>query len=175
MFVKNLLKSAALTAVASTMMMASSQAMAADQKIATVNVQQVISQLPQMAAIQQSIGAEFKDQVDALKQLEGDIKYKMEKRQRDEAIMSKKEIEQLEKEIVDLRQQYASQAQPLQQNLKRREQEEQQKILKLVKEAIDAVAKKDGYDIVIQQSAVAFSKPDFDISAKVVEQAGKTQ
>ncbi|WP_348981412.1 OmpH family outer membrane protein [Thalassotalea sp. Y01] len=172
---KNLLKSAALTAVASTMMMASSVAMAADQKIGTVNVQQVISQLPQMADIQQTITAEFKDQVDALKKLEGDIKYKMEKRQRDEAIMSKKEIEALEGEIIELRQNYAAQAQPLQQNLKRREQEEQQKIFQLVKKAVDAVASKEGYDLVIQQSAVAFSKPDLDISAKVVEQASKTQ
>lgn len=149
--------------------------LAADQKIATVNVQQVVSQLPQMAAVQQTITSEFKEQIDALKKMEGDIKYKIEKRQRDEAILSKKEIEALETEITTLRQEYAGKAQPLQQALKRREQEEQQKILLLVKEAVDSIAEKDGYDLVIQQSAVAFAKPDFDISAKVVEQASKTK
>ena len=169
-----LVKSIAFTAAAASMLFAGTS-LAADQKIATVNVQQVISQLPQMAAIQQTITNEFKDQIDALKKMEGDIKYNMEKRQRDEAIMSKKEIETLEATINGLRQEYAAKAQPLQQNLKRREQEEQQKILLIVKESVDKVATKEGYDLVLQQSAVAFSKPDADISAKVVEQAAKTK
>lgn len=149
--------------------------LAADQKIATVNVQKVIAQLPQMTAIQQTITNEFKDQIDALKKMEGDIKYNMEKRQRDEAIMSKKEIATLEETINGLRQEYAAKAQPLQQNLKSREQEEQQKILLIVKESVEKVAEKEGYDLVLQQSAVAFSKPDSDITTKVVEQAAKTK
>ncbi|WP_068547090.1 OmpH family outer membrane protein [Thalassotalea crassostreae] len=167
-----LIKSIAFTAAASSMMF-SANSLAADQKIAVVNVQQVISQLPQMADVQQAITAEFKEEIDAMKKLEGDIKYNMEKRQRDEAILSKKEIEELEAKIDSLRKDYGAKAQPLQQNLKRREQEEQQRILMLVKEAIDVVAAKGEYDIVIQQSAVAFAQPDFDISAKVVEQASK--
>ncbi|WNC73707.1 OmpH family outer membrane protein [Thalassotalea psychrophila] len=171
---KTLIKSVAFTAAAASMLFAGTS-LAADQKIATVNVQQVIGQLPQMADIQQKITAEFKEQIDGLKKMEGDIKYKIEKRQRDEAILSKKEIEALEAEITALRQEYAGKAQPLQQALKRREQEEQQKILLLVKDAVDSVAEKEGYDLVIQQSAVAFAKPDFDISAKVVEQASKTK
>lgn len=169
-----LIKSIAFTAAASSMLLASNS-MAADKKIGVVNVQQVISQLPQMADIQQTITGEFKEDIDALKKMEGDIKYKMEKRQRDEAIMSKKEITTLEGEINALRQEYAGKAQPLQQSIKRREQEEQQKILLLVKEAVDKVAAKEGFDLVIQQSAVAFSKPGFDISAKVVEQASTTK
>ncbi|TRX57522.1 OmpH family outer membrane protein [Thalassomonas sp. M1454] len=156
-------------------MLFAGNSLAADQKIATVNVQQVISQLPQMADIQANITNEFKEQIDALKKMEGDIKYNMEKRQRDEAIMSKKEIEALEATINGLRQEYAAKAQPLQQSLKRREQEEQQKILLIVKQAVDSVAKKEGYDLVLQQSAVAFAKPDADISLKVAEQAAKTK
>lgn len=154
-------------------MLLAGNSFAAEQKIATVNVQQVVAQLPQMANIQTTISNEFKEQIDALKKMEGDIKYNLEKRQRDEAIMSKKEIDALEATINDLRQEYAAKAQPLQQSLKRREQEEQQKILLIVKEAVDAVANKEGYDLVLQQTAVAFSKPDADISSKVVEQAAK--
>jgi len=169
-----LIKSIAFTAAAASLLFAGNS-LAADQKIGIVNVQQVISQLPQMADVQQTISTEFKEQIDGLKKLEGDIKYKIEKRKRDEAILSKKEIEALETEINALRQDYAGKAQPLQQALKRREQEEQQKILQLVKEAVDKVADKEGYDLVIQQSAVAFSKPDHDISSKVVELASKTK
>jgi outer membrane protein len=169
-----LVKSIAFTATAASMLFAGTS-LAADQKIATVNVQQVIAQLPQMTAIQQTITNEFKDQIDALKKMEGDIKYNMEKRQRDEAIMSKKEIATLEETINGLRQEYAAKAKPLQQNLKSREQEEQQKILLIVKESVEKVAAKEGYDLVLQQSAVAFSNPNLDITTKVVEQAAKTK
>ncbi|WP_260680342.1 OmpH family outer membrane protein [Thalassotalea sp. PS06] len=168
-----LIKSLAFTAAASTMLF-SGASMAADQKIGTVNVQKVISQLPQMATIQQTITAEFKEPMDALKKLEGDIKYNLEKRKRDEAIMSKKEIEELDGKIEELTKEYQAKAAPLQQSLKRREQEEQQKILQLVKTAVDSVADAEGYDLILQNSAIVFAKPELDISAKVVEQASKS-
>ncbi|TKB44152.1 OmpH family outer membrane protein [Thalassotalea mangrovi] len=167
------MKSLAFTAAASSMLFTGAS-LAADQKIGTVNVQKVISQLPQMATIQQDIAAEFKEPMDALKQLEGDIKYNLEKRKRDEAIMSKKEIDELDGKIDALTKEYQAKAQPLQQSLKRREQEEQQKILQLVRTAVDSVADEEGFDLILQQSAVAFAKPEFDISTKVVEQASKS-
>ncbi|WP_394176612.1 OmpH family outer membrane protein [Thalassotalea litorea] len=168
-----LIKSLAFTAAASTMLF-SGASMAADQKIGTVNVQKVVSQLPQMATIQQTITAEFKEPMDALKKLEGDIKYNLEKRKRDEAIMSKKELEELDGKIETLTKEYQTKAQPLQQSLKRREQEEQQKILQLVKTSVDSVAAAEGFDLILQQSAIVFAKPELDISAKVVEQASKS-
>ncbi len=167
-----LVKSIAFTTAAASLLF-SGASLAKEQKIATVNIQKVVSQLPQMATIQSTISAEFKEQIDALKKMEGDIKYNMEKSQRDKGIMSDKEIEALDAIINGLRQEYASKAKPLQQSLKRREQEEQQKILELVKKAVDAVAASEDYDLVLQQSSVAFSKPEADISAKVVEQAAK--
>ena len=73
-----LIKSVALSLAASGML-ASSVAMAADQKIAVVNVQAVVSQLPQTALIQEALKNEFKDQISAFEKLQGELKYNLEK------------------------------------------------------------------------------------------------
>ncbi|MEY8253169.1 MAG: OmpH family outer membrane protein, partial [Colwellia sp.] len=48
--------------VAASGMLLASSAMAADQKIGVVNFQEVMSKIPQTAALMQSLEAEFKDE-----------------------------------------------------------------------------------------------------------------
>jgi outer membrane protein len=52
-------------------------------------------------------------------------------------------------------------------------QEEQNKLLGLIKQGIDAVAAKDKYDVILNANAVAFINPDNDISKMVLEQVKK--
>ncbi|WDD97683.1 MULTISPECIES: OmpH family outer membrane protein [Thalassomonas] len=169
---KKLIKSIAMTAAASGMLLASS-AMAADQKIAVVNFQEVMSQIPQTAAVMQSLEAEFKDEKAVLAQLESDIKYNQEKKKRDSSIMSKKEQEDLDKKIAELYQEYQTKGKAFQQKTGLRQNEETNKIIALVRQAIDGIAAKGKYDLIIEQKAVVFSKPDASITKEVVEQVSK--
>ncbi|WDE10430.1 OmpH family outer membrane protein [Thalassomonas haliotis] len=169
---KNFIKSIAMTAAASGMLLASS-AMAADQKIAVVNFQEVMSQIPQTAAVMQSLEAEFKDEKAVLAQLESDIKYNQEKKKRDSSIMSKKEQEELDKKIAELYQEYQNKGKAFQQKTGLRQNEETNKIIALVRQAIDGIAAKGKYDLIIEQKAVVFSKPDASITKEVVEQVSK--
>lgn len=169
---KNIIKSIAMTAAASGLLLASS-AMAADQKIAVVNFQEVMSQIPQTAAVMQSLEAEFKDEKAVLAQLESDIKYNQEKKKRDSSIMSAKEVAALDKTIGELYQQYQTQGKAFQQKTGLRQNEETNKIIALVRQAIDGIAAKGKYDLIIEQKAVVFSKPDASITKEVVEQVSK--
>ena len=84
-FTKNLIAGALLTtAMASTSVFA-------EQKIGAVNVQGVFQAMPQAADIQETIAAQFKDKTEEVSRLEKDIKYYLEKNQRDAATMSEKE------------------------------------------------------------------------------------
>ena len=65
--------------VAASGMLLASSVMAADQKIAVVNFQEVMGKIPQTAALMQSLEAEFKDEKAIITQLEKDIKYYQEK------------------------------------------------------------------------------------------------
>ena len=145
----------------------------AEQKIGAVNVQGVFQAMPQAADIQETIAAQFKDKTEEVSRLEKDIKYYLEKNQRDAATMSEKEKTELEGKIIALREEYTAKAQPLQKEIQARLQEEQNKLLGLIKQGIDAVASKGKYDVILNSNSVAFINPDNDISQLVLEQVGK--
>ena len=169
---KKFIKSIAITTAASSFLLASS-VMAADQKIAVVNFQEIMGKIPQTAAVMQSLEAEFKDEKDLLTQLEKDIKYLQEKKKRDGSLMSEKEKAALDKDIGEKYQTYQTQGQAFQQKVNTRQQTEQNKIVALVRQAIDKIAAKGKYDLVLEQKAVVFSKPETSITTQVVEQVSK--
>ncbi|WP_299073879.1 OmpH family outer membrane protein [uncultured Paraglaciecola sp.] len=166
-FTKSLIAGALLTTA-----MASS-AVFAEQKIGAVNVQGIFQAMPQAASIQETVAAEFKDKTEEVSRLEKDIKYYLEKNQRDAATMSAKQKTELEGKIIALREEYTSKAQPLQKEIQQRLQLEQNKLLGLIKQGIDAVAAKEKYDVILNANAVAYIAPDSDISKLVLEQVEK--
>lgn len=166
------IKTVACSAVASSLLLASS-VMAADQKIAVVNFQEIMGKIPQTATVMQNLETEFKDDKAVLAQLEKDIKYYQEKKQRDGSLMSAKEKTDLEAQIAALYQDYQVKGKAFQQATGLRKNEETNKIVALVRQAIDTIAVKGKYDLVLEQQAVVFAKPDAIITNEVVEQVSK--
>lgn len=169
---KKVFKTLATTVAASSMVLASS-AMAADQKIAVVNFQEIMQTIPQTAAVMQALEAEFKDDSAAIKKLQDDIKYMQEKKKRDGALMSAKEKEELDAKIAKSFQEYQQKGQEFQQKSQQRQGQETNKIIAIVRQAIDNIAAKEKYDLVLEQKAVVFAKPDTNITGQVVEQVSK--
>ena len=166
------IKSLVMTTAASGMLLAGS-AMAADQKIGVVNFQEIMSKIPQTAVVMQTLEAEFKDEKAVLAQLEKDIKYYQEKKERDGSLMSKKDKEALDKNIGTKYQEYQVKGKAFQQKTGVRQNEETNKIIALVRQAIDNIAAKEKYDMILEQKAVVFSKPKHSITSKVVEKVSK--
>lgn len=171
---KKLFKSIALATVASGALL-SSAAMAADQKIAVVNFQEVMKQIPQSAAIRQTLDAEFKDEQAVLAQLKKDIEYYQEKKTRDASLMSKKEIEELDKKIATQYQEFQMKGKALQQKAGARQNEETNKIIALVRQAIDGIAAKEKYDFVLEAQTTHFAKPGSNITSVVIENVSKVK
>lgn len=159
------------TVAASTALMATT--VSAEQKIGIVDIQGVMQQLPQTAQMVEALQAEFKDAGDAIKKLEDDIKYNQEKKARDSALMTEQEKQALDNTLSQLIASYREQGQALQQRSQARQNEESTKVLALVKQAIDNIAAKEDYDMVVRSETVVFAQPKFDISKKVVEQVSK--
>ena len=145
----------------------------AEQKLAVVDVQGVFQAMPQAAEIQNAIQMEFKDQLEEVNQLQRDGQFFAERLQRDAATMSESEKKDLEQKILNVREQLTTKGQPLQQNIQRRSNEERNKLLGLIKQAIDSVAAKEGYDVVLNAGAVAFAKEEHDLSEQVLQQVSK--
>lgn len=159
-------------AAASGMLLAGS-AMAADQKIAVVNFQEVMQKIPQTAALMQILEAEFKDEKTLVAQLEKDIKYYQEKIKRDGALMSQKEKEELDVKVQGLYLDYQTKGKALQQKATERQNQETNKIIALVRQSVDSIAVKEDYDLVLAQQAVIYSKPASSITDKVIESVSK--
>jgi len=159
--------------VAASGMLLASSVMAADQKIGTVNFQEVMGKIPQTAALMQSLEAEFKDEKAAITQLEKDIKYYQEKLKRDGALMAAKEKDELNAKVKSLFQEYQVKGKALQEKASQRQTQETNKIIALVRQAVDNIAAKEDYDLVLSQQAVVFSKPDSSITDIVVEHVSK--
>jgi len=162
----------AVTATASTLLLASS-AMAFEQKIAVVNVQEAISQIPQAASLMQALEIEFKDEKAVIEQLQKDLTFEDENFKRNGSLMSEKEKTALQSKMAGLYQQYQVKVKAFQQKVAQRKNQETNKLLALVTQVVDNIAAKEDYDLVISKQAVVFSKPSTNITSKVVEQVSK--
>ncbi len=141
--------------------------------IAIVNVQLIASKIPQTAAMQQTLQAEFASQTEEIKKLESDIKFNIEKFQRESMTMSEEQKTQLQTQVQELQKTFQAKAQPLEQQMRRRQNEERNKIFAIIQQAITAVATEEKVDVVLDSKAVTFVKPGKDISEKVVEKVSK--
>ena len=169
---KKFIKFMAVTASASTLLLAS-QSMAFEQKIAVVNVQEAINQIPQSAALMQALEAEFKGEKAVIEQLQKDLTFEDENLKRNGSLMSEKETKQLQEKMTKLYQQYQVKVKEFQQKVAQRKNVETNKLFALVTQVVDNIAAKEKYDLVLSKQAIVFSKPALNITSKVVEQVSK--
>ncbi|PHM36904.1 periplasmic chaperone [Xenorhabdus mauleonii] len=147
----------------------SAGAQAAD-KIALVNVADVFQQLPAREAVAKQLDNEFKGRASELQRMESDLQTKIQKLQRDGATMKASEREKLEKDVVAKRDEFAKKAQTFENDNRRRQMEERNKILNRIQDAVKVVAGKEGYDLVLDANAAVYSASSKDITAEVLKQ-----
>ncbi|MEH2919690.1 molecular chaperone Skp [Samsonia erythrinae] len=148
---------------------ASASVQAAD-KIAVVNVSSIFQQLPQRETVGKQLENEFKGRASELQTMENSLQTKMQKLQRDGSTMKASERSKMEKDIMAQREQFSTKAQAFDQDNRRRQMEERNKILSRIQDAVKAVATKEGYDVVIDANAVAYVANAKDITADVLKQ-----
>ena len=165
---KNVIMKTAATLVFGVFLMGAAAANSV--KIAFVDVQAIASQLPQAQQVQETIMAEFGERIEAVGQLERDINFNVEKIRRDGPTMSEAQQQELAQQIQQQQRQYEELARPLDEQMRQRQAEERNKILALIKNAIDQVAAQGDYDIVLNSGAAVYAKDSYDISERVVRQ-----
>ncbi|KVX00317.1 OmpH family outer membrane protein [Shewanella frigidimarina] len=143
------------------------------EKIAVVDMGEVFEQLPQREQISKSLKAEFGDRVAEVQKMQEEMRSLVEKQQRDGALMSDAQKTELVRKMESLKSEFQLKGKALDEDMRRRQGEEQNKLLVQVQKAINTIAGKEKYDMVLQRGAVIFVKPEADISSKVVEALSK--
>ena len=170
---KTIIKTTALSILAALMMGTSASALA--HKVGIVDMQSIYQQIPQMAKIEQQLQTEFAERRQELEKLQGDVRFEMEKFQRESATMSDEQKTALRNKIQGMQKQLAEKGRPLEQEIKARQNQELAKVQKLIVETIQSVAKSGKFDEVKVKDTTIYFNPDkvTDLSSKVVEAVSK--
>lgn len=108
--------------------MAASAGVQAADKIAVVNVSSIFQQLPAREAVAKQLENEFKGRASELQNMERSLQTKMQRLQRDGATMKASDRSKLEKDVMAQREQFSQKAQAFEQDNRRRQMEERNKI-----------------------------------------------
>ncbi|NDJ58834.1 molecular chaperone Skp [Enterobacteriaceae bacterium 4M9] len=145
-------------------------AQAAD-KIAIVNMSNLFQQVAQNTGVSKTLENEFKGRAGELQRMEGDLKTKMQRLQRDGATMKASERSKLEKDVMTQRESFSSKAQSFEQDRARRSNEERGKLVTRIQSAVKKVADDQSIDLVVDASTVAYNSSSIkDITSDVLKQ-----
>ncbi len=141
-------------------------------KIAYVEVGKVLQESPQVKAVKEKIRKEFAKRDDQLVAEQKKLKKLKEKLSRDGSIMSEAERKRLERDIIARTRKLKNAQSEFQEDLALRQNEELGKLRKVIAEVIVKVAKKGGYDMVLE-SGVVWANDKVNITPQVLKELKK--
>ena len=147
----------------------------AETKIAVINVPRIMQEIPQGKAVEAKLKSEFSSRISEMQRLETEGQNLAAKLKKDEAFMAADERTKLQRRLAELQADFNLKGQALQEDQRRRFNEEQKKVLNKVQDAIDSITKAQGYDLVLNGQSVVFGAEKLDISAQVIQQVSKSK
>ncbi|WP_028862541.1 OmpH family outer membrane protein [Psychromonas aquimarina] len=142
-------------------------------KIGVVFPTKILKASPQRDVIQKSLQAEFKDRYEDIQAIEAKLTELDAKLKRDREMMSASDAFDLNLQIEVKRSEYQLKRKAFEENNRRRQNEEQQKSFLEVQKVIDAVAAKQGYDVIMNGEQTLYTNPALDISDLIIKEISK--
>lgn len=138
----------------------------AELKIAYVNVSDVLTNAPQATQIKAQLQKEFDPRIKQLDSQYKEIQKLKEKLSRDTAIMSEAEQRKLDRDIATKTRDVKRYQQDLQEDSDIRSNEEAAKLRQRVADAMNALIKDEGFDLLLTQG-VFYANKQIDITQQV--------
>lgn len=142
-------------------------------KIGVVFPTKIMQQSPQREQTIKKLESEFKGRYEDLQALEKEITKIESTLERDAELMAAAEVTTLKRKIEVKLSEYKLKRKAFEEDNRRRQGEEQQKAMLMVRDVINAVAKKEGYDLILNGEQIVFSKTELDISDIVIKEISK--
>ena len=141
---------------------------AAEPKIGVVEFQRLILESPQGKAAMESMRAEFAPRERTLQAQGQAVKAKEEKLQKDGATMSEEQRARAEKELRDGARDFERARGELQDDESARRNEELSRLQRTIVEEVRSYGKAQGYDLILEQTAVLYNASASDITPAVL-------
>ena len=159
-----------LTGLAMTLVVATAEAV--DYKIGVVNVQKVLTSIPQTEAATKKLEKEFGSRDRDIGKDNKALEELADRLKKDGAIMSDSERSRVERDIQTKQRDLKRKAEEFQEDLNFRRNEEMQAIQKKIAANVRDYAKENAFDFVLVNSAVYFSDR-VDLTGAIVERMKK--
>jgi len=151
-----------------------SNVMAADKiKIGYVSVEKILTEAPQIEAVNTAMLERFGGKKDELKSLEKEIKTLQENYKRNELVMTEDKLNELKTKIIGRMQNFKQMEATLSQEVATMRSQELAVLQKSVREIIEKIAKSEKYDLILSEGVV-FSDDSLDITGKVLDKMKKS-
>lgn len=141
---------------------------AAEYKVGFVNVAQVLEKAPQADDARSRLEKEFAPRDRELVSLQKTIRKLEDKLVRDSAVMSDSEQSRVEREVRAKKRELKRQQDEFREDLNLRRNQELGKLQRNVLEAIQALAKKDNYDLIVSDGVI-FASSRVEITDQIVD------
>ena len=154
--------------VALAAVMVAAPAANADLKIGYVDAAKVLDQAPQAEQVTNKLKQEFSGRDKQLQGSRQQLKDLEDKMSRDGAIMSEEERDKLEREILVRKRDLQNAADAFRDDLNLRRNDEMNKLLAVVQQAIVGIGKEQHYDLIMYEG-VAYASDAVDITDEVLK------
>ncbi len=153
---------------------ASANVMAASApKIAYVSVEKILTEAPQVQAVNDSMLERFGGRKTELQEMEKEINEMQENYKRNELVMTEDKLNELKNNVITKIQEFKQKEAVLQQEVATVRNQELAVLQQSVRSIIEEIAKAEKYDLILTSEGVAYANEKLDISNKVLERMKK--
>ena len=144
-----------------------SLAQAADVKIGFVSIAKILNSAPQAESASKRLEQEFAPRKKGLDEAQKSLRKVEEKIAKDGAVMSESQRRTVENDFRNQARELKRSSDEFREDFNLRRNEELGKFQKQVLDVINSVAKEDGFDLVVNDSATLYAGPQVDVTEKV--------
>lgn len=141
----------------------------ADTRVAVVDIMSILQKMPERESVIKAIDAEFASRAKVLQDEEKKAKDAAQKLQKDGLTLSNSE----KTKLTTLISAFQDKANTFSTDYRKRENEEANKLLVKIGEAVKKIATKEKYDLVLKAEAAFYATDSVDITDKVFAQVKK--
>lgn len=146
-----------------------SQPLAAQElKIGIVDPNKLLEEAPQAKTALEKLEKEFATRDNELRQEQIAIKKLEERLTRDGAIMSESERRKIERDVISRKRDLRRSLDELREDRTLRSNEERNRLLRYLNDAIAAVGKEEKFDLILYEG-IAFANPAIDLTQKILQ------
>lgn len=140
----------------------------AQTKIGVVDYQRLLAEAPQAKSAAGALESEFGPRQKQLESQKKDLEAKLQKFERDQATMAESERTKTQRDLRDQQLNFERRAKEFQEDGQMRQNEELQRVQRMIIQEVQAYAKAQGFDLVIAQGVI-YRSDSIDITPAVLQ------